>query len=73
KDYAFTRMEIRHALKTSKTRQHVYMQELQDYEYVRQVNGHANRGFKYQIGYWDSLEAIRAKIQDHLDKQLEKI
>lgn len=73
KDYAFTRMEIRHALKTSKTRQHVYMQELQDYEYVRQVNGHANRGFKYQIGYWDSLEAIRAKIQDHLDRQLEQI
>ena len=73
KDYEFTRMEIRHALKVSKTRQHVYMQELQDFEYVRQVNGYANKGFKYQIGYWDSLEALRAKIQDHLDKQLEKI
>jgi DNA primase len=73
KDYEFTRMEIRHALKVSKTRQHVYMQELQDFEYVRQVNGYANKGFKYQIGYWDSLEALRAKIQDHLDKQLERI
>lgn len=73
KDYEFTRMEIRHALKVSKTRQHVYMQELQDFEYVRQVNGYVNKGFKYQIGYWDSLEALRAKIQDHLDKQLERI
>ncbi len=73
KDYEFTRMEIRHALKVSKTRQHVYMQELQDFEYVRQVNGYANKGFKYQIGYWDSLEALRAKIQDHLEGQLEKI
>lgn len=72
-DTDFTRMEIRHALKTSKTRQHVYMQELQDYEYIKQVNGHANKGFKYQVGYWDSLEALRANIQDHLDKQLEKL
>jgi len=73
KDYEFTRIEIRQALKVSKTRQHVYMQELQDFEYVKQVNGYANKGFKYKIGYWDSLEALRAKIQDHLDKQLEKI
>lgn len=73
KDYEFTRIEIRQALKVSKTRQHVYMQELQDFEYVKQVNGYSNKGFKYKVGYWDSLEALRAKIQDHLDKQLEKI
>jgi DNA primase/energy-coupling factor transporter ATP-binding protein EcfA2 len=72
-DTDFTRIEIRQALKVSKTRQHVYMQELQDFEYVKQVNGYANKGFKYKVGYWDSLEALRAKIQDHLDKQLEKI
>jgi len=72
-DTDFTRIEIRQALKVSKTRQHVYMQELQDFEYVKQVNGYSNKGFKYKVGYWDSLEALRAKIQDHLDKQLEKI
>ena len=72
-DTDFTRMEIRQALKVSKTRQHVYMQELQDFEYVQQVNGYANKGYRYKIGYWDSLEALRARIQDHLDKQLEKL
>jgi len=72
-DTDFTRIEVRQALKVSKTRQHIYMQELQDFEYVKQVNGFANKGFKYKVGYWDSLEALRAKIQDHLDKQLQKL
>jgi len=73
KEYEFTRREVRQVLKVSKSQQHFYMQQLQEYEYIYQVNGHANRGFKYQIGYWDSLEALRAKIQDGLEKQLEKL
>jgi DNA primase len=73
KDYEFTRIEIRQALKVSKTRQHVYMQELQDFEYIKQAGGFGNKGYKYSINYWDSLEALRAKIQDHLNQQLEQI
>ncbi len=73
KEYEFTRREVRQVLKVSKSQQHFYMQQLQEYEYIYQVNGHANRGFKYQVGYWDSLEALRAKIQDGLEKQLEKL
>ncbi len=69
----FTRIEVRQALKVSKTRQHVYMQELQEFEYIRQVNGYANKGFKYQVNYWDSLAAMRAKIQDQLEDQLSKL
>jgi DNA primase len=72
-DYAFTRMEIRHALKVSKTRQHVFMQELLDFEYIRPAGGFANKGYRYNISYWDSLEAMRAKIQAHLEQQLERI
>lgn len=73
KDYEFTRIEIRQKMKVSKTQQHFYMQQLQEYEYIKQVNGFSNKGYKYQIGYWDSLEALRAKIQDGLEKQLEKL
>ena len=73
KDYEFSRIEIRQKMKVSKTQQHFYMQQLQEYEYIKQVNGFSNKGYKYQIGYWDSLEALRAKIQDGLEKQLEKL
>ena len=73
KEYEFTRREVRQVLKLSKTRQHAHMQQLLDYEYIRQAGGYANKGFRYRITYWDSLQALRAKIQDHLDKQLEKI
>jgi DNA primase/energy-coupling factor transporter ATP-binding protein EcfA2 len=73
KDYEFTRIEIRQKTKVSKSQQHFYMQQLQEYEYIKQVNGYSNKGYKYQIGYWDSLAALRAKIQDGLEKQLEKL
>jgi len=73
KDYEFTRIEIRQKTKVSKSQQHFYMQQLQEYEYIKQVNGFSNKGYKYQIGYWDSLAALRAKIQDGLEKQLEKL
>lgn len=73
KDYEFTRREIRQSLKVSKSQQHFYMQQLQDYEYLAQVNGHANRGFKYKVSYWDSLEVLRAKTKEHLEKQLESL
>jgi DNA primase catalytic core len=73
KEYEFTRREIRQELKVSKSQQHFYMQQLQDYEYLAQANGYANRGFKYKVSYWDSLEALRAKTQEHLEAQLEKL
>lgn len=72
-EYQFGRLEIRQALKVSKSQQHFYMQQLLEYEYIYQVNGYANRGFKYQINYWDSLSIMRAKIQDDLEKQLNQL
>ncbi len=73
REYEFTRREVRQALKVSRTRQHAYMWQLQDLEYVYPVGGHANRGYHYRIAYWDSLEALRAKIQDKLDQQLDQL
>jgi hypothetical protein len=73
KDYEFTRREIRQALNISKTQQHSYFKELEELEYITQTNGHANRGFKYKISYWDSIDKLRAEIKEYLHNQLEKL
>ena len=73
RSYQFTRREIREVVRVSKAQQHFYTQQLIEYEYIQQVNGHANRGFKYQITYWDSLTAIRGKIKSSLEEQLNKL
>jgi len=73
KDYEFTRREIRHSLKVSKTRQHTYMTQLLELEYIRFTQGYANRGYKYRIVYWDNSEKLRSEIKTHLKQQLENI
>jgi len=73
KDYEFTRREIRQVLNISKTQQHSYFKELEELEYITQTNGYANRGFKYKISYWDSIDKLRAEIKEYLNNQLENI
>ena len=73
KGYEFTRREIRQALNISKTQQHTWFKELEELEYITQTNGHANRGFKYKISYWDSIDKLRAEIKEYLHNQLEKL
>lgn len=73
KDYEFTRLEIRQVLMISKTQQHSYLNQLVDLEYVQQVGGYANRGFKYKIHHWDNNEKLRSDIRTYLNKQLEKL
>ncbi len=70
KGYEFTRLEIRQALKVSKTQQHSYMNQLLELEYIQQVGGHVNRGFKYKIQYWDNNEKLRNDIREYLNTQL---
>lgn len=71
KDYEFSRLEIRHALQVSKTSQHTYMNQLLELEYIGQIGGHINRGYKYKIVYWDDNEKIRRKVGKYLNDQLE--
>lgn len=73
KDYEFTRREIRQAMNISKTQQHSWFKELEELEYITQTNGYANRGFKYKISYWDSIDKLRAEIKEYLHDQLEKL
>ena len=37
--------------------------ELQQLEYVQLSGGYGNRGYKYKISYWDSLELLKNHIK----------
>ena len=73
KEYAFTRLEVRQSLKVSKTQQHGYMNQLLELEYLQQVGGYANRGYKYKIQYWDNNVKLRSDIRAYLNNQIEKL
>jgi len=72
RDYEFNRFEVRQATGISKTQQHIYMSRLVELEYIRQY-GFANRGFKYKISCWDNMQALREKIRQSLEDQLQAL
>jgi DNA primase len=72
KDHEFNRFELREALGLSKSRQHYYINRLVELEYLVQY-GHANRGYRYRIAHWDNIAAVRARIKDSLQNQLDKL
>jgi DNA primase len=72
KDHEFNRFEVREATGVSKTQQHYYIQKLVALEYLRQ-SGFANRGFSYKIACWDNIAAVRARIKDNLNNQLNEL
>lgn len=67
----FRQRDIRHALKFSRTHIQHFFQELKQREYIRVVGGSSNRGYLYEIEYWDDLTKLKAIIKDELIKQLE--
>ncbi|MGD1843398.1 MAG: hypothetical protein ACFB0B_21270 [Thermonemataceae bacterium] len=73
KGYAFSRLEVRQALKVSKSQQHHYFQQLLDLEYIQQVGGYANRGYLYKIYHWDDNEKVKAQISQYLHEQLKTL
>ncbi len=73
KQQEFTQREIRQALRMSKTQLHRYLHDLVELEYIEQVGGHPNRGYRYKISYWDSIEKLRSRIKDDLDQQLDSL
>jgi len=69
KEEYFNRFEVREALGLSKSQQHYYINKLVELEYIQQ-SGYANRGYKYKIVHWDNIAAVRARIKDRLQNQL---
>ncbi|UCJ06167.1 hypothetical protein KTO58_21200 [Chitinophaga pendula] len=68
-NYEFTRFEVRDATGVGKTQQHHYLNKLVELSYIRQY-GHANRGFKYRIAYWDNYTGLRERIKTDLNNQI---
>jgi energy-coupling factor transporter ATP-binding protein EcfA2 len=72
-EFVFTQRDIRLALNSSKSQCFRYMEDLEQLEYIQRIGGHANRGFKYKIIFWDDMEGIRKRIKDALNKQLDTL
>ena len=73
RDQEFSQREVRQGLHISKTQLHRFLYDLMQLEYVQLAGGHGNRGYRYRISYWDSLEAMKAQIKQHIESQLEKL
>jgi hypothetical protein len=69
----FTQRQIRSALNISKTLLSIYMKALKNMEYIQIVDGSSNKGFYYQIVFWDSAKQLKEKIQQQLDSQISKL
>jgi energy-coupling factor transporter ATP-binding protein EcfA2 len=72
KDYEFNRFEVMEATGVKKTQEHYYLSRLTELEYIKQY-GFKNRGFKYRIAYWDDIAALRSRLKESLNRQLEAL
>lgn len=73
KPYRFTAREIRQQFNLSKSQTARYMDELHKLEYVQIAEGTANKGYKYEIVYWDDMVKTRTKVKTELMEQLKKL
>lgn len=69
RQYEFSRFDVRAATGVGKTQQHFHINRLVALCYLQQY-GHANRGFKYKIAYWDNYTSLRDRIKNDLQSQL---
>jgi DNA primase len=69
----FSLREIRQALKLSKTQLFRYANDLTHLEYIRPSGGHANKGYTYQVQYWDNYQTLRERIRRSLDEQVKAL
>jgi len=47
-----------------------HIKELQDLEYINIVAGTSNKGYFYQVQYWDDVAKMRTTIKKELLDQL---
>ncbi|BDS10677.1 toprim domain-containing protein [Aureispira anguillae] len=71
--YCFSRREIRQALNMSKSQVERYIRQLSELEYIKQIGGHSNKGFIYQVTYWDDNKGLREEIQRSMNNQLNNL
>jgi len=71
--YEFMQREIRHALNISKSQLQRYISDLIELEYIQQMGGYQNRGYKYKILWWDDIAKLREDVKQHLKNQINKL
>lgn len=71
--YKFTQREIREEMKMSATPINNYFKALQEMEYIQIAEGSPNRGYKYIISYWDTMEKKKSEIKNNLNHQLKQL
>lgn len=73
KEYEFEQREIRQSFRMSKTQMHRNINSLLELEYIAKTYVSQRNTFHYKISYWDNMEALRNRIKQDLNKQLEKL
>lgn len=71
--YSFGQREIRMALNVSKSQLQRYIYDLLSLEYIAMSGGHANRGYRYRVIYWDDITRMRSRLKRHLEGQLSQL
>jgi len=71
--YEFMQREIRHALNISKSQLQRYINDLVELEYLQQMGGYQNRGYKYKILWWDDIAKLREDVKQYLKNQIDKL
>jgi DNA primase len=71
--YEFMQREIRHALNISKSQLQRYINDLIELEYLQQMGGYQNRGFRYKILWWDDIAKLREGVKQYLKNQIDKL
>jgi hypothetical protein len=72
KQYRFTQREIRQGYNKSKASISNYFQYLTELEYLH-VNGKGNHHTTYCIDYWDDHQAMRKRLKDFIQKQIDAL
>jgi DNA primase/energy-coupling factor transporter ATP-binding protein EcfA2 len=71
--YEFMQREIRHSLNISKSQLQRYINDLIELEYLQQMGGYQNRGFRYKIVWWDDIAKLREDVKQYLKCQIDKL
>jgi transcription initiation factor IIE alpha subunit len=70
---SFTNQEVRQAIRINPSNQKRYMVQLQDYDYVRKVQGEKGKTHHYEITNLEEYEKLKDGISSVLDEILKKL
>ena len=73
REYEFIQREIRHHMKISKTQLFRFITELETLEYIQKRGQGSHGATSYKIIYWDNNTALRSRIKNELEEQINSL